>query len=463
MKIHYLLLILLILSSVAHSKIIEVGPSKVYTKPSLAASVVSDGDTIYIDSGLYDGDGAIWNKNNLLITGVGGYAHLKAGTNLPQGKSIWIIKGNDTRIENIEFSDAKVPDKNGAGIRMEGKNLTIRKCYFHDNEDGILAGDNANSTIIIEKSIFAYNGYGDGYSHNLYINHVKNLYFRFNYSHHAKVGHCLKTRAYNNYIEYNFLSDSTDGNSSFLIDMPNGGNSYVIGNILFQGPKAENNKMLNYGVEGYTNPEKNLYVVNNTFVNQRATCQFINIASGNSDTRIVNNAFCGIGALGTGAINGKADTITNVYNVNPDKMGFVDYFNYNFKLTEFSNLVDAGTVPSFPTNYPLNIRSEYKHPADSAITFTDQKPDIGAYQFKKTTGITESINQPTENISIINNRIELSTLNNIPLSISILDIKGNEIMNAVNTNNMDVSDLCAGFYFVVANYKEKSIIYKAIK
>ncbi|MBK8642006.1 MAG: hypothetical protein IPN15_07315 [Saprospiraceae bacterium] len=47
--------------------------------------------------------------------------------------------GRSTIVENIEFSECGVPDKNGAGIRLEATHLVVRSCYFHDNEDGILA------------------------------------------------------------------------------------------------------------------------------------------------------------------------------------------------------------------------------------------------------------------------------------------------------------------------------------
>ena len=47
-----------------------------------------------------------------------------------ESKAIWVIKGNNCRVENIEFSNCRVPDNNGAGIRMEGTNLTVSHCYF---------------------------------------------------------------------------------------------------------------------------------------------------------------------------------------------------------------------------------------------------------------------------------------------------------------------------------------------
>ncbi len=196
----FAIVIYLFLFYTTYANVLQVGQDKQYKLPSQALTAAQDGDTVEIDSGTYTGDVCIWKKNNLLVRGVGGYAHLAAGGKNAGGKAIWVVQGNDDVLEDIEFSDCTVPDNNGAGIRFEGTNLTIHHCYFHDNEDGILAGDNANSDIIIESSEFARNGYGDGYSHNLYINHVKSLTFRFCYSHHAKVGHNLKSRAYTNYI-----------------------------------------------------------------------------------------------------------------------------------------------------------------------------------------------------------------------------------------------------------------------
>ena len=46
-----------------------------------------------------------------------------------------------------------MPDKNGAGIRLEGHGLVVRNCYFHDNEDGILT-DGGGDVDFIEGSEF---------------------------------------------------------------------------------------------------------------------------------------------------------------------------------------------------------------------------------------------------------------------------------------------------------------------
>jgi hypothetical protein len=209
----------------AQTATLQVGPGKPFATPCAAIAAASVGSTIEIDSSVpYSGDTCAWTTDNLTIRGVGGArAHIDAGGQSSQGKGIWVISGKNTVIENIEFSGASVPSLNGAGIRQQGDNLTIRNCYFHDNQEGILTDSSPTSTVLIELSEFARNGSGDGQSHNLYIGNVAQLIFRYNYSHHANIGHLLKSRAAQNVIAYNRLSDESTGNSSYQIDLPNGG------------------------------------------------------------------------------------------------------------------------------------------------------------------------------------------------------------------------------------------------
>ena len=74
-------------------------------------------------------------------------AHLDMmGSTIANGKAIWVLGGNNTTVQNIEFSGAAIPgdgsngSANAAGIRAEGSGLTITNCYFHDNQNGILGG-----------------------------------------------------------------------------------------------------------------------------------------------------------------------------------------------------------------------------------------------------------------------------------------------------------------------------------
>src|SRR6478609_4981367 len=118
----------------------RVGPDRELRTPSAAAAVARDGDTVLIDAGTYTGDVATWTQDDLTLRGVGGRARLAADGRSAQGKAIWVIAGDRTTVDRIEFSGAAVPDQNGAGIRQEGAGLTVLRSWFHDNEDGLLTG-----------------------------------------------------------------------------------------------------------------------------------------------------------------------------------------------------------------------------------------------------------------------------------------------------------------------------------
>jgi hypothetical protein len=243
---------------------LSVGPGKTYAAPCAAFAKAQTGDIVEIAGNkTYSGDVCTINANDLTIRGINGRPKIDAAGKNAQGKGIWVVKGNNIKVENVEMYGAKVPDQNGAALRLEGTHFTLRSSYLHNNENGILSGANANSNIVVEYSEFGFNGIGDGRTHNLYVGNVASLNFRYNYSHDANVGHNLKSRAKLNTITYNRFS-STTSKPSYEIDLPNGGTSYVIGNVIHQPSNHNNPGMLAYALEGATNPGQDLYVVNNT-------------------------------------------------------------------------------------------------------------------------------------------------------------------------------------------------------
>jgi len=363
----------------SHATTWHVGAAQLYTAPSEVSSLVLDGDTVAIDAGTYDSDVAYWAANNLFLKGVGGFAHLNANGQSYGGKAIWVIGGNNTTIDSIEFSGCTVADHNGAGIRQEGVNLTVRDCYFHDNEEGILAGDNASSDILIEYTEFYNNGYGDGYSHNLYINHVHSLTFQYNYSHHAIIGHEVKSRAFNNYILYNRITNEETGTASREIDLPNGGHTIILGNEIEQGPQSTNSNIIGYGLEGLTNPESQLFVVNNTIVNDKSNGSFLDVEDGASLCKAYNNIFAGAGTILTGTPL-SLDSSHNLYST-VNTAGFVDAANYDYQLLSSSPAIDNGTNPGFDSTFSLTPIHEYVHPLAMMNRIENDSLDNGAHEF----------------------------------------------------------------------------------
>lgn len=390
MKILLLLITIILSLTPCSATIWNVGQARQYTKPSAVSSLVRDGDTVQIDAGIYPEDVARWTANDLLLTGVGGMAHLKSNGKSWGSKAIWVIGGKNTTVAYIEFSECAVPDANGAGIRLEAADLTVQYCYFHDNQNGILAGDSPESNIVIEYSEFARNGAGDGQSHNLYINHVQTLTFRYNYSHHAVVGHELKSRAYSNYILYNRLSNESDGTASREIDLPNGGLAVIMGNEIQQGTKTENSNIIGYGLEGLSNPVPHeVFLINNTIVNDRSAGSFLHLANGTARCFVRNTIFAGIGTL----IVGAASTIDTSHNWNGSvaAAGFISPSNYNYGLLATSPAINRGTDVGIVDNIPLTPSREYKHPKSFIEKKFQDSIDCGAHEYLGAIGVDEAL------------------------------------------------------------------------
>ena len=388
---HVLLLLTVLVSAIPlQATVWQVGVSRQYTMPSQVSSLVKNNDTVEIDAGTYHEDVAHWTANNLLLQGVGGMAYLKSNGKSFGQKAIWVIGGANTRVAFIEFAECAVPDRNGAGIRLEAANLTVHGCYFHDNEDGILAGDNPESDILIEYSEFSHNGNGDGQSHNLYINHVHSLTFQYNYSHHTKVGHELKSRAYNNYILYNRLSNEADGTASRNIDLPNGGTTIIMGNEIQKKKKTENSNMIGYGLEGLSNPTPHeLFVVNNTIVNERSSGSFLSIKDGTQEIYAHNNIFAGTGTIIVGTAT-KIDTSHN-WTGSISSAGFVDSKQYDYRLLKSSPAINTGEAISKTVNqYVLVPINEYRHPWNLTFRIKIGAIDIGAHENTDVTDVDES-------------------------------------------------------------------------
>ena len=123
----------------------------------------------------------------------------------------------------------------------------------------------------------------------------------------ADLGHQVKTRAFENRILYNRIEDVPNGNSSRLIELSNCGLSFIIGNDLHQAETTDNSTAIGYGPEGCQNrtpTQMQLYVVNNTFVNEARSGVFVyNYADG--DVIAANNLYYGRGDIleGEGMVN----------------------------------------------------------------------------------------------------------------------------------------------------------------
>ena len=382
-KTVYLFIAFFFVTQTSHAAVHKVGPGETLTKPSDAAAIASNGDTVEIQAGTYKCDtGVRWEADNLTIRGVGGMAHLDAaGCSIPGGKAIWNPKGRNFSIENIEFSGASVPSKNGAGIRYEGSGtFEVKGSYFHDNENGILyTSQDQNGEIIIEHSEFAGNGFGDGQSHNFYINNAKSFTFRYNYTHSANIGHLIKTRARENNILYNRITGE-NGTNSYEIDISEGGLTYIIGNLIQQGPQSQNNGIISYAAEVANAGEQRLYVINNTIVNDGGNARLIRLGGQSLEEGIVQNNLL-VGIDQSRIIDGSSNSVTLANNVLTDTPGFVNRAQFDYHLTASSPAVDAGADPGTGAGMALKPITHYLHQQRKEARATNNTLDVGAYEY----------------------------------------------------------------------------------
>ena len=244
---------------------LHVGPKAQFHLPSQAASAARDGDTVVIEPGLYR-DCAIWLAANLTIEGRGPGVAIADKVCLERG--IFVVAGNNVTIRNIVFSGARGRFHTAAGILGAGGNLTVQNSQFLNNENGILLGGGPTSRVRIFNSAFRGNGSCEGAcAHGVYAGtHIALLDIQHCRFLDTRTAHHIKSRALTTVIADNEIADGDSGTSSYLIDIPNGGNVLIQGNTMGKGANSSNPAVaISIGIEGVTNPTNVLILRENRF------------------------------------------------------------------------------------------------------------------------------------------------------------------------------------------------------
>ena len=260
-------------TEISYKYVIKVGKDKEYKTIADAAKAAKDSVLIEIDAGLYLGDVTFWSQKEVYIRAVGGEVILDANGKNYGGKGIWEIDRGRIKVEGLTFQNAKAADQNGAGIKLTRGDLIVDNCKFLHNEMGILTGNDGGS-LIVKNSEFGYGGYGDGYSHNIYVGCIDRFVVTGSYFHHALNGHLLKSRAKLSIVQYCRLTDENDDRSqaSYEMDFPSGGINIVVGNIIQQSVNSPNSCIIDFAGEVNNYWSDNvLYLAHNTIVNNKVT------------------------------------------------------------------------------------------------------------------------------------------------------------------------------------------------
>jgi MYXO-CTERM domain-containing protein len=319
------------------------------------------------------------SRDGITVRGVNGRPKLVAPAVITNQKGIFVQTGADLTVDGLELTGARLPvDKNGAGIRSQGGNLTIRNCWIHDNDDGILVGPaDGDAGVLIENSEFSGNGAGDGYSHNIYVSSPTRWFtMRASWSHDSSVGHLVKSRARETTLLYNRLT-SEQGTTSYEVNIPNGGTTVLVGNLIEQGPNGQNNTVISYGEEGITaDHADDLYIVNNTIVNDRSSGTFVWGNNSTTSAVIRNNILWGRTTL---VSIGKS---TTDHNVETSANLFENAAGFDYRVKDgTATVVDQGTDPGTTVDGgSLAPTEQYVHPASSEPRPVGAVFDLGAYE-----------------------------------------------------------------------------------
>lgn len=261
--------LVLLIGGVADARTLQVGEGKAYAQPSAAIAAAEAGDTVEIAPGEYF-DCAIVGVDRLTIAGLGEGATLTDRT--CQGKALLVIAGRDVTVRNLTLARARVPDRNGAGIRAEGDNLTVDHVRFVNNEEGILTIDAPNSTIRVLDSEFRGNGRCvPTCAHAIYAGRIALLRVERSRFVDTREGHHIKSRAARTELFDNDIADGPEGTASYFVDIAEGGDLLMWGNQLRKGPKAATPKVVMLGAEGRGEAGATQIVRANTLTDESGT------------------------------------------------------------------------------------------------------------------------------------------------------------------------------------------------
>ena len=259
---------MLLLAASARAAVLHVGAGHRFGLPSQAIAAAHPGDTVAIDPGNYR-DCAVVRAARLTILGT--KPGVVMGGVSCDGKGVLVIDAPGVTVRNLTLRGAAVADGNGAGIRAEGGDLTVVDLRLIDDQNGILDTSGPTAVLRVSGSLFRHDGTcisAGGCSHGLYAGPIARLVVTHSRFLDIRSGHGIKSRAAATVVRGCTIADGQQGTSSYLIDVPNGGDVRITGNRLEKGPLTQNpGTAIAIGEEGVTHPTRRILVQGNVFRN----------------------------------------------------------------------------------------------------------------------------------------------------------------------------------------------------
>jgi hypothetical protein len=160
-----------------------------------------------------------------------------------EGKAALVLRGAAASIDGIIFQNMRVPDANGAGIRLEKGDLTVTRAIFRNSEQGILAAADSAGSISIDRSTFSGLGRCDrglSCAHSLYIGAYGSLSVTNSRFERGNGGHYVKSRAARISVTDSAFDDTRGRETNYMIDLPNGAVGQISRNVFVQGASKDN-------------------------------------------------------------------------------------------------------------------------------------------------------------------------------------------------------------------------------
>ena len=184
-----------------------------------------------------------------------------------EGKAALVLRGLSARVEGLVFENMRVPDGNGAGIRLEKGNLAVSNAMFRNSEQGILSAPDPTSNVIIDRSTFSGLGRCDrglSCAHSIYIGDYGSLTVTRSRFERGTGGHYVKSNSGRVEISDSSFDDTQGRTTNYMIDLPSGAIGTITRNVFVQGKDKENySAFIAVAAEARTHRSAGLVVANN--------------------------------------------------------------------------------------------------------------------------------------------------------------------------------------------------------
>lgn len=184
-----------------------------------------------------------------------------------EGKAALVLRGAGAKVDGIVFQNMRVPDGNGAGIRLEKSDLEVVNSLFRGSEEGILTADDPEAVLTIDRSTFSRLGRCDrglSCAHSVYTGIYGRVVVTRTRFEKGSGGHYLKSRGIAVDFRDNSFDDTQGTATNYMIDLPSGSVGQIAGNMFVQGRDKENySALIAVAAEERKNPSRGLSIAGN--------------------------------------------------------------------------------------------------------------------------------------------------------------------------------------------------------